>query len=293
MTVRNRADRPSPGEAFARLVSIMDRLREPGGCPWDREQTFASLRRYLVEEAAEALEALDREDWPHFSEELGDLLLQIVFHGRMGAEAGLFDIVDIVEGISDKMTRRHPHVFGAGHAATAEEVHRNWERLKAAEKGGEQEEHPLGRLPPDLSSLQKAQKTGARAGATGFDWPDAAAVLRKVQEEMGELQAEMDAAPETPERRARMEEELGDVLFALGQLARHLDLDADRALNRGVLKFRDRYARMVRMLEGEGRSLEGMSDEQMEAAWQRAKRLHAQGKSGVGSVLPDEYPGKG
>jgi nucleoside triphosphate diphosphatase len=267
--IRSEKDSPgkrsTPAEAFSELLRIMDQLRDPGGCPWDREQTFASLRPYLVEEAAEALEALDAGDLPHFSEELGDLMLQIVFHARLGREAGAFDIVDVLQGISAKMIRRHPHVFAETQVADAAEVRLNWAALKAAESPGPK--HPLGRIPPALSALYKAQKTGDKAGAAHFDWPNAQAVLEKVREEVAELEAELEGGT-----REAVEDEFGDVLFSLTQLARHLHLDADRALDRAVEKFRTRFVALDALLAAEGRSLAEMDDAEKEAAWQAAKR---------------------
>ncbi len=260
--------RPTAGEAFDELVRIMDKLRDPGGCPWDREQTHASLRKYLVEEAAEVLEALDKEDMPHLSEEMGDLLLQIVFHSRIAREDGHFDIVDVVGGINDKMTRRHPHVFGDVVYGDADEVLRNWEVLKAAEKPNAPK-HPLGDLPPDLPALQRAQKTGGKAARHDFDWPDTAGVLDKVREELGEL--EQALAAETRDQN-HVEEEFGDLLFTLVNLARHVDVDAERALSKGVQKFRRRFERLSEHLDARNLRLEDLTPEEKEAAWQTIKK---------------------
>lgn len=254
--------RPSPGHVFEQLVAIMDRLRE--GCPWDREQTFASLRPYLVEETAEALEALDNADWPHFCEELGDILLQVVFHARMGREAGAFDVVDVVESINRKMTARHPHVFGASDASTAEEVLKQWEELKRAEKPHEESGHALKHLPPALPALQAAQKTSERAAKRGFEWPSDAELDAKVREELAEL-----AAAVTPEA---SDEELGDLLFAVVNLARRRNLDAEGALARATAKFRRRFEVMSAALAREGQTLETLSDGEKRAAWDRAKK---------------------
>lgn len=258
--------RPSPGEAFERLVAILDRLRDPGGCPWDREQTFDSLRPFLVEETAEALEALDARDYPHLAEELGDIALQIVFLARLAREISAFDVVDVLMHINEKMIRRHPHVFGGETALTAAEVLDRWDELKAAE--AKRPNGPLGKLPPDLSALQKAQKTGEKAAKLGFDWADLAGVWAKAREEMVELeQAARGAAPGDP----RMAEELGDLLFTLTNVARHLGIDADQALNRATLKFRRRFETMMADLQKRGLALHELKAEEKEAAWQRAK----------------------
>jgi MazG family protein len=252
--------RPVPGEVFDQLVAIMDRLRE--GCPWDREQTFASLRPFLVEETAEALEALDNADWPHFCEELGDILLQVVFHARLGREAGGFDIVDVVNSINRKMVSRHPHVFGTSEAKTADEVLTQWEALKRAEKP-QAEPHALRRLPPALPALQAAQKTSERAAKLGFEWPTEAELFAKLREELGEL--ERAATPETSD------EELGDLLLAVVNLARRRNLDAEGALARATAKFRRRFEELTANLAQDGRTLEGLTDPEKRAAWARAK----------------------
>lgn len=260
--------RPSPGEAFERLVTILDRLRDPGGCPWDREQTFDSLRPFLVEETAEALEALDARDFSHLAEELGDIALQIVFQARLAREIGAFDVVDVLARINEKMIRRHPHVFGSATASTAAEVLDRWDELKAAE--GKSPPGPLGKLPPDLSALVKAQKTGEKAAKLGFDWPDLAGVWAKAREEMAELeQAALGAEPGD----TRMAEELGDLLFTLTNLARHLGIDADQALNRATQKFRRRFEVLVADMQQTGLALQELGAEEKEAAWQRAKAV--------------------
>lgn len=252
--------KPTPGHAFERLVEIMDRLRE--GCPWDREQTHETLRAYLVEEAAEALEALDKQDWPHFCEELGDLLLQVVFHARLGRERDAFDVVDVVESINRKMVSRHPHVFGASDAKTAEDVLKQWEALKAAEKPAVKR-GALKDYPPALPALQHAQKLGEKAAAQGFTWPDAEGAAAKALEEARELKAATTAD-------AR-DEEFGDLLFALVQWGRLSGLDAEGALGRANAKFRRRYEAMAAALASEGRPLAELSEAEKMAAWERAK----------------------
>lgn len=252
--------KPTPGAAFERLVAIMDRLRE--GCPWDREQTHESLRVYLVEEAAEALEALDERDWPHFAEELGDLLLQVVFHARLGREQNRFDVVDVVESINEKMISRHPHVFGESDAKTAEEVLDQWERLKAAEKPAA----PTGALkpfPPALAALQHARKLGEKAAGLGFTWPDAAGAAAKVAEELDELAAAPDDA--------RRDEEFGDLLFALVQWGRLQGLDAEGALGRANAKFRRRFEAMATQVTADGKDLKGLTDQEKLAYWKATR----------------------
>lgn len=252
--------KPTPGDAFERLVAIMDRLRE--GCPWDREQTHETLRAYLVEEAAEALEALDKQDWPHFCEELGDLLLQVVFHARLGTERGAFDVVDVIESINRKMVSRHPHVFGDSNAKTAEEVLKQWEVLKAAEKPAAKR-GALKDYPPALPALQHAQKLGEKAAAQGFTWPDAQGAAEKALEEVRELKAAPDAA-------AR-DEEFGDLLFALVQWGRLSGLDAEGALGRANAKFRRRFEALVTSLAAEDKSLVDLTDDEKLAAWESFK----------------------
>ena len=257
----------TPGAALDELVRIMDRLRDPGGCPWDREQTLDSLRPFLVEEAAEVLEAMDSGDLSHLAEELGDLLLQIVFQSRIGREKGVFSITDVIAGINRKMVSRHPHVFEDNPSMTAAEVQANWEVLKAAEKPGVRH-GALGKLPPALAALQKAQKTGQRAARADFDWPDVAGVMAKVHEELGELEEEISTSPRAPER---VEEEFGDLLFTLVNLARHLDIDSERSLSRAVGKFRQRFALLEEALAQRQKRLSDLSPAEKEAAWRRAK----------------------
>lgn len=250
----------TPGEAFERLVAIMDRLRE--GCPWDREQTHETLRAFLVEETAEALEALDKQDWSHFCEELGDLLLQVVFHARLGNERKAFDIVDVVESINRKMISRHPHVFGDSDAKTADEVLKQWEELKAAEKPAVKK-GALKAYPPALPALQHAQKLGEKAAAQGFTWADAQGAAEKAVEEVRELKAAADAA-------AR-DEEFGDLLFALVQWGRLSGLDAEGALGRANAKFRRRFEAMAAALAADGKTIVDLTDDEKLAAWERTK----------------------
>ncbi|MDN5293006.1 MAG: tetrapyrrole methylase family protein / MazG family protein [Eubacteriales bacterium] len=253
---------------FQRLVEVMAQLRGPDGCPWDREQTHRSLRPYLIEEAAEVLEAIDEDDPDKLCEELGDLLLQIVFHARLAEEAGYFNIADVVAGITEKILRRHPHVFGREEVTSREEVSRNWERIKAAEKKGvDEEESVLGKLPASLSALRWAEKIQERAARVGFDWPDYTGALAKVKEEWEELVAALQQG-----KREEIEAELGDFLFAVVNLARLLQLDAEGALAQTVFRFRRRFQWMEQEIRRQGLKMEEMSLEELDRFWEKAKK---------------------
>ena len=266
--------------AFARLVEIMAALRSPNGCPWDREQTPQTLKPYLVEETYEALEALEAEDWSEFKEELGDLLLQIVFHSQLMAEAGEFSIDDVAQSIADKMTRRHPHVFGDLQVANVEEVSQNWAKIKAQER---QEKHAkknekgttgqaapsiLTGVPKGAPALIQAQRLGEKAARVGFDWPSAAAVFEKVTEEYKELEETLLSADHTQHQ----EHELGDLLFALTSLARHLNLDAESALRKANGRFHARFHYIEQKLLQNQEDLYQTSLPRLEELWQEAKR---------------------
>ncbi len=245
---------------------IVRALRHPEtGCPWDREQTHRSLRRYLLEEAYEVLEALDRDDPEALQEELGDLLLQILLHAEIARQAGEFDYADVLEGLNRKMIRRHPHVFGEVEVKDAEGVLRNWARIKAAEKGTEEGSSVLDGIPRALPALERARKLQGRAARVGFDWPDAEGVWAKVEEELAELRA---AA--TPQARR---EELGDLLFALVNLARHLDLDPEEALREANRKFEARF----RALEARAGDLSRLSLAEMDRIWEAVKEEGQEG----------------
>jgi MazG family protein len=272
--------RPQP-RTLDDLLAIMARLRAPDGCPWDREQTHASILNCLVEEAYEFVDAVENGDVPNMKEELGDLLLQVVFHAQMAKEAGAFDFADVVEVISDKLVRRHPHVFGESKVDTAEGVQKQWDDIKAQEKGdaGESgpEAGPLGALPKHLPALLKAEKIQKRAARTGFDWADWKGPLDKVREELAELEAEADTPAESaPDARAdRMEAEFGDLLFAAVNLGRHLKLDPEKALARANRKFVDRFTRMDALIRAEGKGLKAMELGEMDGYWERVKRGEA------------------
>ncbi|MAY66746.1 MAG: nucleoside triphosphate pyrophosphohydrolase [Rhodospirillaceae bacterium] len=260
-------------EQLARLLSIMARLRDPQrGCEWDVAQTFETIAPYTIEEAYEVADAIERADMADLRGELGDLLLQVVFHARMAEEAGHFDYDDVARAIADKMVRRHPHVFGDADIATAEAQTVHWEDLKArerAEKGetSAEDASALDGVAIPLPALTRAEKLQKRAARIGFDWPEAEPVIAKIEEELAELRAEMAAgAP-----KARVEEEMGDLLFAVANLARHLKIDPETALRRGNHKFEDRFRRMEKRLRADGRDPADASLDEMEAAWQAEK----------------------
>lgn len=231
------------GATLARLVGVMRRLLDADGCPWDREQSFESLRKYVVEEACEVVDAIDSGDRASLREELGDLALQVVFQAELARREGAFAIDDVIAGIIDKLVKRHPHVFGHIDARTADEVLRNWEKLKAQEKG---QRGILGGVPRSMPALTRATRVGEKVARVGFDWQDAGGSRTKVAEEIGEL----DRAIESGDR-AAIEEEMGDVLFALVNLSRHLDVDAEGALRRTIDKFSARFAHVEKRVREE------------------------------------------
>jgi len=245
----DKAPRPVPaigaqdGGTLPRLVGVMRRLLAPDGCPWDREQSFATLRRYVLEEACEVIDAIDGGDRAALREELGDLLLQVVFQAELARAESAFAIDDVVAAIVDKLVHRHPHVFGDADAKDADEVLRNWEKIKAAEK---KDRGILGGVPRSLPALTRAQRVGEKVARVGFDWPDSRGSRAKVAEELDEL----DRAAERGDADA-LEEELGDVLFALVNLARHHRVDAEGALRRTIDKFTRRFAHVESRVRSE------------------------------------------
>ena len=257
-------------ESFDRLVAIMDRLRDPGGCPWDREQTLDTLAGYMLEEAYEVIEAVGRRAHATLREELGDLLLQIVFMARIGREQGWFDVDSVCDGISEKMVRRHPHVFGEVEVADSGEVIRNWEDIKRAERGERPEASALDGVPAALPALLKAFRMTEKAAALGFDWRRPADVVEKLREEVEELAAELDNGDAASEERAR--DELGDVLFVMANLARHLGIEPETALQRANQKFMRRFRDMERRAAGDGGSLRDYDLEGLDRLWNRAKQ---------------------
>lgn len=258
-------------DRFEHLVGIMDRLRDPEhGCPWDLEQDYGTLRGYLIEECHEVAEAIDHEDRPGLREELGDLLFQIVFLSRLAKEEGAFTAADVVRGIAEKMVRRHPHVFGDQSARTAEEVLRNWEEIKREEKrdkGQTEARSVLAGIPRSLPALLKAQRLGTKAARVGFDWPDDAGVLAKIDEELGELRGAVESGD-----RDALGEELGDLLFALVMLARRRDVDPEQALERANRKFTERFGRVEDELRRRGVPVESAGLELLDRIWGEVKR---------------------
>lgn len=272
----------SAEEQFGELVRIMERLRGPGGCPWDREQTHQSIKRYLIEEAHEVAEAIDREDFDELCSELGDLLLQIVFHAQMAREAGRFTIEDVVRGIAEKMRRRHPHVFGDVEVSGAAEVLRNWARIKQEEKQAHEDRSLLAGVPRSLPALQRAHRLGEKASHVGFDWPDASSVLGKVREELNELEQALAAGDNE-----RTGAELGDLLFACASLARHLHLHAEDVLQAANDRFLARFRWMESQLELSGQDPHTLTPEQWDQFWQQAKGA----TSPPSHPHPDDDPG--
>jgi tetrapyrrole methylase family protein/MazG family protein/ATP diphosphatase len=259
------------GTTLTRLVGVMRRLLDPDGCPWDREQSYSTLRKYVLEEACEVIDAIDANDKKSLREELGDLLLQVVFQAELARREGAFAIDDVVAGIVDKLVTRHPHVFGHLDAKTADEVLQNWEKLKAAEKKGR---GLLGGVPRSMPALTRAQRIGEKVARVGFDWEDEAGSRAKVQEEIGEL----DRAIARRDPNA-IEDEMGDVLFALVNLSRHLDVDAEGALRRTIDKFTRRFAHVEKRVAevhggwGEpGQKEKHLSLEVLDRYWEEAKR---------------------
>jgi ATP diphosphatase len=251
-----------------KLLEIMDRLRDPDtGCPWDLEQDFSTIAPYTIEEAYEVADAIARDDMPALRDELGDLLFQVVFYARMATETGAFDFGEIVDGICDKMLRRHPHVFGTDEERAAGLREGSWERIKAEERGKRDDQGALAGVARSLPALKRAQKLGKRAAGVGFDWPDTSGVREKILEEFDEL----DEAVGTGEP-AQVEEEFGDLLFAVVNLARHLGVDAEKALMGANFKFEGRFREMEKAVAQSGSRLQDHSLEALENEWQAAKR---------------------
>ncbi len=252
-------------ERFDELVRVMAQLRAPEGCPWDREQTHRSLRPYLLEEAYEALEAMDAEDWPRLCDELGDVLLQVVFHAQLASERGDFGVEDVCEKIVTKLKRRHPHVFADSVADTPDEVIDRWEKLKREEDGYQERESAVDGVPAILPALQRAYKLQKRASRAGFDWPDISGPRAKVDEELREVEEAEGQA---------VEEEVGDLLFAVVNLARFLDVEPEGALRGANERFSRRF-RAVEEQAGGSERLREMDLEEMDILWERAKAEEA------------------
>jgi nucleoside triphosphate diphosphatase len=297
------------GERFERAVQIMARLRAPGGCPWDREQTFDTIKPYTLEETYEVLEAIDNRDWPELTGELGDLLLQVLFYSEMAREAGHFSVDDVLDRLSNKLVNRHPHVFGDVKADTPAEVLRNWEALKAQEKEKEKRRAPDGNKTAEavqsvnaqsilagvsskMPALMEAYKLSSRAAHVGFDWPELEGLFAKLEEETVELREELQALPTqsfnspsvgtgiagsgkpqvAPELRSRLEDEVGDLFFVLVNIARYLSLDPESALRKTNCKFKRRFQWMEERLRANGKAPQQASMDEMESLWQQAKQ---------------------
>ncbi len=275
-----------PSRDIHRLIEIMAALRDPeAGCPWDVEQTFASIAPYTIEEAYEVADAIERGETEDLREELGDLLLQVVFHARMAEEAGLFDFGGVVEAITAKLVRRHPHVFGDARGLDSDAVKALWGQIKAEEKrgraetreraglGAETTDGALGGVPRSMPALTRALKLQEKAAKVGFDWNDVAGVLAKLREEIAETEAEIASGSQT-----RLAAEMGDLLFAAVNLARFVDIDPEAALRRANAKFERRFAHIERRLAQRGQRPEAASLDAMEALWQEAKGLEPKGR---------------
>lgn len=257
-------------EATDRLVAVMAKLRDPNeGCPWDVEQSFATIAPYTIEEAYEVADAVERADLDDLKDELGDLLFQVVFHARMAEEEGAFDFDDVAFAIAEKMIGRHPHVFGDAKIDSAAAQTEAWERFKAAERGEQADQSALAGITRGLPEWLKATKLHARAARVGFDWPDARAVIEKLEEETDELREALDGPADA------IEDELGDVLFVAMNLARHLELDAGRALRRANAKFEHRFRAMEALADSRGEALSSLSLDEQESLWQEVKRNSA------------------
>lgn len=260
------------GAALQRVAAIMARLRGPDGCPWDREQTFDTIKRHTLEETYEVFDAIERRAWPELKDELGDLLLQVLFYAQMASEAGYFDLKDVAENLGEKLVRRHPHVFGEVVAADSDAVLRNWEAIKVEEKKGKAGGASLlDEVPRTMPATMEAYNLGSKAAKVGFDWPSADGLLEKVGEELGELRVEMEQ-----EDASGVEDEFGDLLFTMMNLARHLGVDAESALRRSSAKFRRRFGAMEAM-SGGAEPMRGMRAEELEELWAEAKQVEGNG----------------
>jgi MazG family protein len=259
----------SPGQKFERLVDIMAKLRAPDGCPWDREQTFETIKPYTLEETYEVLDAIDRRDWTGLAEELGDLMLQVVFYAQMAREAGRFDIAASLDAINEKLIRRHPHVFADALAHTPDDVKKRWDEIKTEEKRAKNQ-HPkllLDSVPRNLPALVEAAQISAKAAGAGFDWENVDQVMAKLDEEVAELHHERRNGTQDD-----VEHEIGDMLFVIVNIARFLKVDPEQALRKSNAKFRRRFAYVEQSLAGRGRKLTESNIEEMESLWGEAKQ---------------------
>jgi XTP/dITP diphosphohydrolase/ATP diphosphatase len=276
--------RPVDPGPLAESVAIMAKLRGPGGCPWDREQTFDSIKRHTLEETYEVFDAIERRDWPHLKDELGDLLLQVLFYAQMASEVGYFDIADVAANLNAKLVRRHPHIFPVEgkltEAKDADTVLRNWEQIKRDEKleaaalkarsSDASVTSGLDDIPRSMPAMLEAGKLGSRAAKVGFDWPDAQGLFAKLQEEIAELQVEVTKSD--PDQHELVQEELGDLLFTAVNLARHLKVDTESALRFANAKFRSRF-RAMEQSAGGYEALAALGPAELDALWNEAKGL--------------------
>ncbi len=252
--------------SLARAVAIMAKLRGPGGCPWDREQTFDTIKRHTLEETYEVFDAIERRAWPDLKDELGDLLLQVLFYAQMAADAGYFNIADVADTLNAKLIRRHPHIFADTVASTPDAVLRNWEQIKLEEKKSKPaSESMLDEIPRTMPATLEAHKLGSKAAKVGFDWPDSSGLFAKMDEELAELMVEVEA-----KHSENVEAEFGDLMFTAMNLARHLNVDAESALRRSNAKFRARFAAMERVAGGR-EGLERLAPDELESLWAQAK----------------------
>ena len=254
-------------DSFDKLVKIMARLRAPDGCPWDREQTHKSLKPYLIEEAYETMEAMDSGDDAEFQAELGDLLLQIVFHAQLAAEEGRFTMDAVADGICEKLIRRHPHVFGEEKAETAEKVLHNWEKIKKEEKAGKEKDSVLDGVPATMPALLRAKRLQSKAKNVGFDWDTVDGAFQKLEEEMAEFREAFRAMDPK-----RLEEELGDLLFTMVNVSRLLKINPEEALTGSIAKFINRFKYVEREVAKSGQELGKVGLERMDQLWEEAKR---------------------
>lgn len=272
-------NRLTPAEAFARLAEIIAHLRAPDGCPWDREQTHLTLRKHLIEESYEVIDAIEREDSDHLREELGDLLMQPVLHAQIAAEENRFDIVDVLQEISDKLVRRHPHVFGDVTADDSATVLRNWDAIKQQEKATKSDGEPssehsiLSGVPRALPSLALAMEISKKAAKAGFEWPDVSSVMDKLREETHEVQSELESGAD----KQRVSEELGDLLFTVVNVARWQKIDPELTLRDTVARFTSRFEQMEAVARAQNRILETLSPQEWDELWNAAKRHEAHG----------------
>jgi ATP diphosphatase len=268
--IRNEDAQAKAASALQRAAAIMARLRAPDGCPWDREQTFDTIKRHTLEETYEVFDAIERRAWPDLKDELGDLLLQVLFYTQMAQEAGHFDLADVAENLNAKLIRRHPHIFGDVQATDADAVLRNWEQIKLEEKKSKPPTvSMLDDVPRTMPATLEASKLGSKAAKVGFDWPDSSGLFAKMDEEIAELMVEVEA-----EHSENVEAEFGDILFTAMNLARHLKVDPESALRRSNAKFRARFAAMEQAAGG-SEALQALQPNELEQLWAQAKIAEA------------------